>query len=107
MSSLEQSLDAIISQNKSPKAKPQKRNIKTGKKVQVAAKKVANKSRALANRPRPTGPAVSRKVAAVAKAKLSANVNAKSLRAASLDVATKVIVSGLPRDINQDAIRVC
>lgn len=104
MSALEQSLDAIISQN-TPKAKPQKRTAKVGKKVQVTSKKVLNKTRALANRPRPTGPAASRKVAAVNKAKL--NVGAKAIRAASLDVATKVIVSGLPRDINQDAIRVC
>ena len=104
MSALEQSLDAIISQNK-PKAKPQKRTAKVGKKVQVTSKKAVNKPRALANRPRPTGPAASRKVAAATKAKL--NIGAKAIRAASLDVATKVVVSGLPRDINQDAIRVC
>lgn len=98
MSALEQSLDAIISQNNKNRA-PARRNPKgslnnkSGKRV-VASKKVINRPRAHANirKPIPSGPR---------------KASIPSVNPHSLDTATKVVVSGLPKDIKQNSVKVC
>lgn len=103
MSSLEQSLDAIIAQSKPARkpAKPARRTLKGAKKPQVLSKAVVNRPRngLKRNVARPTAPAARRPPAAIPPQKL--------LQSASLDVATKVVVSGLPKDIKHDVIKVC
>lgn len=107
MSSLEQSLDAIIAQT----SKPGRKSIRTAKgskRPQVQSKSAISRPRnglrrapaRTARTVRPTGPR-NQRVAAPAP------INKKSLETASLDVATKVVVSNLPREIDQKSIRVC
>lgn len=85
MSSLDKSLDDIISSTKRP-ARKFARSTKTnkvGKKVGAASKKTI----------------VSFKKAAPAAAAAKVSVD--------LSYATKVVVSGLPKDLKQDNIKVC
>lgn len=99
MSALEQSLDAIIAQNKPAKKQaPPRRNIRAGKSVA----KTTGKRGVIARRP--VAPAAFKaKKATVIQQKLQPKIAA----AASLEVATKVVVSGLPKDLNQRSIQVC
>ncbi|OUT24783.1 hypothetical protein CAS74_001174 [Pichia kudriavzevii] len=98
MSALEQSLDAIIAQNKPAKKQaPPRRNIRAGKSVA----KTTGKRGVIARRP--VAPAAFKaKKATVIQQKLQPKIAA----AASLEVATKVVVSGLPKDLNQRSIQV-
>ena len=113
MSALEQSLDAIISQNK-----PSRRTVK-GKRPQVASKAVSVKGRKqVAGRPinsiRPRGPAAgayaprARQVrpSGPAAALRRPIVTQNAPHPAALQAATKVIVSGLPKDLKNDSIKV-
>lgn len=102
MSALEQSLDAIISQNKPAGKKPIRRTVKGGKRPQVTPKSFTNKRNFINRRPNVPA-ALSRKLPLGPKSKAPV----KPTTATSLDVATKVIVSGLPKDIDYQTIKVC
>lgn len=113
MSALEQSLDAIIAQSTRPGRKPTRRNLKGSKRPAVSSKSVIQRPRAVfknrdgrATRPtRPTRPArVTRPIQSTRTPNLSSK---QTIASTSLDVATKVVVSGLPKDIKQDVIKVC
>lgn len=95
MSALEQSLDAIIAQNKKSVKPLNRRNLKGSKKPQVASKNVVQKKKV-----------VNKKVVNNKIANLPTGPK-KSVLASSLDVATKVVVSGLPKDLKQHTIKVC
>lgn len=102
MSALEQSLDAIISQNKPTGKKPIRRTVKGGKRPQVASKSFSNKRNIITRRPQ-VPVAMNRKIPLGPKPKAPLNAATST----SLDVATKVIVSGLPRDIDYETVKVC
>lgn len=110
MSALEQSLDAIIAQSTRPGRKPTRRNLKGSKRPAVSSKSVIQRPRAVfKNRDgratRPTRPArVTRPIQSTRTPNLSSK---QTIASTSLDVATKVVVSGLPKDIKQDVIKVC
>lgn len=114
MSALDQSLDAIISQNNksSRKNTPARRTIKGSKRPQISSKSARGGRVALNNGRsiRPTGPASfrGRPITNQRRAIPTSNIPAKiNPQAASLKNASKVVVSGLPKDIKQDSIRVC
>jgi hypothetical protein len=107
MSALEQSLDAIISQ-KTPARKPaSRRTVKGSKRPQIASKSFGNRARNVIKR-RPI-PVRARASASPINRNLPSGPKPKAppAAAASLDVATKVIVSGLPKDIGYETIKVC
>ncbi|ODQ47032.1 hypothetical protein PICMEDRAFT_15034, partial [Pichia membranifaciens NRRL Y-2026] len=101
MSSLEQSLDAIIAHSAKPGRKPVRRNVKGAKRPQVLSKTVVARPRTGLRKTvaRPTAPVARRPVAPPAAPQ------PRLFQSASLDVATKVVVSGLPKDIKNDVIR--
>lgn len=112
MSALEQSLDAIISQNKP--AKQAKRSFVKGKKPFVASKAAFVKGRRpVVSRPRGVGagaagaylPRGARPTAPAASLRRQV-VAPNAPHPAALQAASKVIVSGLPRDLKNDSIKV-
>lgn len=100
MSALEQSLDAIIAKSGKPATR---RNFKGKKPVQKQGKSLVAR-RAPANA-RANVAALNKK--RVIQKKLGTAPVARGIEASSLQMATKVIVSGLPKDIKQDSIKVC
>ncbi|KAG0676033.1 hypothetical protein C6P40_001331 [Pichia californica] len=108
MSSLEQSLDAIIAQNSKGK-KPARRTIKGSKRPSIQSKSTVSKVRSNVRTRAPTvrGVAPRRSIQRPVAPASSQKVTRVSIQTASLDVATKVIVSGLPKDLDQKTIRVC
>lgn len=100
MSALEQSLDAIISSDKVAQRARARKN--TASKV---GKSSTKKTRAAKKVVAATVAAAALKKAR--KAKQKRNVGAAIVDPSSVDLATKVVVSGLPHDIKPENVKVC
>lgn len=110
MSSLEQSLDAIIAQSSKSSGKPaSRRTLKGSKRPQIQSKsnvsRIRNNLRNSRNSIQRGG--IRRSTVPSQRVPVAPKITKKTIESASLDVATKVVVSGLPKELDQRTIRVC